>query len=134
MKVGKSFWWYCRFCYFLYFPRKLSEGQEIDHMIKSAKNRNLEILKRKIFVFSLWILLIELRILLLFPFFVFESHDLKIEKINFDIRENENESTKNREAMANKTTKSTQKKKRGANFRKKSIGTILKTALWLVNH
>ena len=74
-------------------------------------------------------LFIELRILLLFPFFVFESHDLKIEKINFDIRENENESTKNREAMANKTTKSTQKKKRGANFRKKSIGTILKTAL-----
>ena len=30
-------------------------------------------------VFSLWILLIELRILLFFPFFVFESHDLGIE-------------------------------------------------------
>ena len=40
-------------------------------MIKSAKNGNLDILIWNFFVFSLWLLFIELRILLLFPFFRF---------------------------------------------------------------
>ena len=77
--VEKAFWSYNRFCYFPLFHRKLSEGQEIDHMIKWAKNGNLHILKLKIFVFLLWILLIQLRILLFLPFFVFESDDMVIE-------------------------------------------------------
>ena len=40
-------------------------------MIKSARNGNLDILIWKILFFSLWLLFIRLRILLLFPFFRF---------------------------------------------------------------
>ena len=70
-KVGKCLWQYYRFCYFLRFLRKSSKGQEIVHMIKSARNGNLDILIWFFFVFSLWLLFIEFRILLLFHFFRF---------------------------------------------------------------
>ena len=40
-------------------------------MIKKAENGNLDILIWKIFILSLWVLLIELRILLFFSFFRF---------------------------------------------------------------
>ena len=57
LKVGKPFLLYWPFCYFLYFFRNLSNGQEIDHMIKSAKNGNLDKLISKILVLLLWMAL-----------------------------------------------------------------------------
>ena len=42
LNAGKPFSFKNRFRYFLFFVKKLSEGQEIVHMIKSAENDNLE--------------------------------------------------------------------------------------------
>ena len=71
LKVGKSLWCKNWFCYFLLLFRNLSEGQEIVYTIKSARNTNLESQTWKIFVFSLWVSLIKLCILILFSFFHF---------------------------------------------------------------
>ena len=79
LNAGKPFSFKNRFRYFLFFVKKLSEGQEIVHMIKSAENDNLETQTWKPFISSLCVFLFNYTFRYFFPFFIFESHDQEIE-------------------------------------------------------